>query len=109
MHKVFLLLSLVLLVGGCAGVATLPLNNLISSTPAAGSLEIHQSTDVRLEQGNFVVVRTNVVGQSKGFALLGIITMVPAQFNKAMNRLYSQAGMEMGRPQTLAGLAMEKN
>jgi hypothetical protein len=52
------------------------------------------------------VLKTNVVGQSKGFALLGILTIVPV---KAASRLYTQAEMQPGRPQTLANIVMEKD
>jgi hypothetical protein len=65
--------------------------------------------DVWLEQANFVEVKTNVVGQSKGFSLLGIITLVPARFGTAMDRLYAEAAMQPGRPQTLANLVTERS
>jgi hypothetical protein len=55
------------------------------------------------------VLKTNVVGQSKGFALLGILTIVPAKFTTAASRLYTQAEMQPGRPQTLANIVMEKD
>ena len=72
--------------------------------------ERHSSgTDVRLQEKNFVVIRTNVMGQSSGFSLLGILTIVPAKFTKAMSRLYVQAEMQPGRPQTLVNLVMEKD
>jgi len=66
-------------------------------------------TEVRLQEANFIVTRTNAVGQSRGFSLFGLLTIVPAQFVTAMNRLYVQAEMQPGRPQTLANLIMEKN
>jgi len=49
------------------------------------------------------------VGQCKGFSLLGIITLVPARFSMAMDRLYAQAEMQPGRPQTLANLVVERS
>ena len=102
------LAALAALAGGCAGAAALPLASFISS-PNATALEIHNNTDVRLQEKNFVVIRTNVVGESSGFSLLGILTIVPAKFNKAMSRLYAQAEMQPGRPQTLVNLVMEKD
>src|SRR5207253_1505818 len=107
-----LLLALAALTSGCAGLATMPFSSpssLMSSGPSANALEIHTQTEIKLDEADFVVVKTNVVGQSKGFALLGIITIIPAKFTKAMNRLYGQADMQMGKPQTLANLIMEKN
>jgi hypothetical protein len=102
------LLGLVALAGGCASAAALPVASFIGS-PNASALEIHNNTDVRLQEENFIVIRTNVVGESSGFSLLGILTIVPAKFTKAMSRLYAQAEMESGRPQTLVNLIMEKD
>jgi hypothetical protein len=96
------------LAGGCAAVSTLPIASVIGS-PNASTLEIHNSTEVRLQDANFIVIKTNVVGQSKGFALLGILTIVPAKFTTAANRLYTHAEMQTGRPQTLANMVMEKD
>ena len=64
---------------------------------------------MRLQEKNFIVIKTNVMGQSSGFSLLGVLTIVPAKFTKAMNRLYVQAEMQPGRPQTLVNLVMEKD
>lgn len=96
------------LTGGCAAVATLPIASVLGS-PNASALEIHNGTEVRLQDANFVVTRTNVVGQSKGFSLLGVLTIVPAKFTTAASRLYMEAEMQPGRPQTLANLVMEKD
>ncbi len=101
-------LALALLAGGCAAVATLPISSILT-LPSAASLDIRSYTDLRLQEGNFIVIKTNVVGRSKGFALLGILTISPASFTKAMNRLYAQAEIQPGRPQTLASLVMEKD
>ena len=101
-------LGLAALASGCAAVSALPVASVIGS-PNAAALEIHNNTDVRLQEKNFVVIKTNVMGQSSGFALLGILTIVPAKFTKAMSRLYAQAGMQPGRPQTLVNLVMEKD
>jgi hypothetical protein len=100
--------GLVALAGGCASAAALPVASFIGS-PNASALEIHNNTDVRLQEKNFIVIRTNVVGESSGFSLLGILTIVPAKFTKAMSRLYDQAEMKSGRPQTLVNLIMEKD
>ena len=96
------------LAGGCAAVSTLPIASVIGS-PNASALEIHSGTEVRLQDANFIVTKTNVVGQSQGFSLLGILTIVPAKFTTAASRLYTQAEMQQGRPQTLANMVMEKD
>ena len=105
---IFAFLAIAALCGGCAGASALSAASIIGS-PNASALEIHNNTDVRLQQKNFIVVKTNVIGQSSGFSLLGILTIVPAKFTKAMNRLYAQADMQTGRPQTLVNLVMEKD
>ena len=102
------LLGIAALAGGCAAVSVLPIAALMGS-PNASALEIHNQTDIRLEAANFIVTKTNVVGQSEGFSLLGVLTIVPAKFTQAMNRLFTQAEMQPGRSQTLANLIMEKN
>jgi hypothetical protein len=102
------LLGLTAFVGGCAAFAALPVASMIGS-PNASALEIHNNTEARLQERNFVVVKTNLVGQSKGFSLLGLITIVPAKLTKAMDRLYGQAEMQPGRPQTYVNLILEKD
>jgi hypothetical protein len=90
---------------GCAALAPY-VGDLVGGSPTA-SIDVHTQTAVRLEEGNFIVVRTNVVGSSKGFRLLGFITLYPATLNEAMNRLYSNAEGQEGRPETLAHLIVE--
>lgn len=109
MNKLIALLGLVALATGCASVATGPASSALDSlNPNTGALEIHNQTDVKLTEGNFVVVKTNVMGQARGFALLGFITLFPARFQKAMDRLYGRADMQIGKPQTLGDIVMEK-
>jgi hypothetical protein len=101
-------LALAALGSGCAALSALPVASVIGS-PNASALEIHNNTDVQLRDNNFIVIKTNVVGQSSGFSFLGIITIVPAKFTKAMSRLYTQAEMQSGRPQTLVNLILERD
>jgi hypothetical protein len=112
MEKFIALLGIALLTGGCAAIATAPLSNLFSSHSSSGGggsgLEIHQQTQVTLAEANYVIVKTNVVGKSSGFALLGFITVKPAQFQKAAGELYAKAEIQSGRPQTLGNVVMEK-
>ncbi len=98
-------LGLAALLTGCAGRAT---TSFLSVLPGVSSQDLRNQTDVKLSEGNFVLVKTNVIGQSRGFALLGFITIVPAEFNTAFSRLYSQAGMESGKSQTLTDIAIER-
>jgi hypothetical protein len=105
MLKAVVILSCALLLSGCAAVSTLPVSSLLPST---ANVEMHSQTAIRLEEANFNVVKTNVVGRAKGFALLGFITISPARFTKAMDRLYAQAEVQAGKPQTLANVVMER-
>jgi len=70
-------------------------------------VQANTHTVVNLSEGNYVVVKTNVVGRSKGFSLLGLITIYPATTTKAMGRLYAEAGMQEGRAKTVAHLVIE--
>jgi hypothetical protein len=72
------------LAGGCTAISTLPVASVIGS-PNAAALEIHNSTEVRLQDANFIVTKANLVGQSKGFALLGIVTIVPPETRPAFS------------------------
>jgi hypothetical protein len=107
--SLFALLGLIALTAGCAGAAATELPSTLSAmNPSASSLEIHNQTELRLTEGNFSIVKTNVVGDARGFSLLGFITLVPARFETAMGRFYSKAEMQTGRPQTLGNLIVEK-
>jgi hypothetical protein len=106
MIKWICMAGMTLLLGGCAALA--PLAAPLLPTGSANG-EFHTATTVKLEQANFVVVKTNVVGQCKGFSLFGIITIVPARFSTSMDRLYAQAEMRQGRAQTLANLVVERS
>ena len=108
MEKFIALLGIALLTGGCAAIATSPLTSSLFQSHSSGSLEIHQETHVTLAEANYVVLKTNVVGKSKGFSLLGFITIKPAQFQKAADCLYANAEIQPGRPQALGNVVMEK-
>ena len=108
MARVILCLGACIFLTGCAAVA--PISSLLNTPTGAGNppLQVHDETSVRLASDNFVLVKTNVVGSSHGFSLLGIITIVPATLNKAMNRLYANAEMKPGQPQTVAHILIEQ-
>ena len=96
------LAGLALLAGGCAAVA--PIGSAVSTLNTSPNLQIFNTTELRLQQKNFVMVKSNVIGESKGFALLGIITIVPARFDTAMNRLSAHADLKPGSSRTVANL-----
>jgi hypothetical protein len=106
MLRGILFLLACLLMNGCAVLA--PVSALIGgSQGGASGLQVHEQTSVNLARDNFVLVKTNVVGRSKGFSLLGFITMCPATLTKAMSRMYDAAQMRPGEPQTVAHLIIE--
>lgn len=107
MLKTLALLLVPLVMGGCASMATLPVASLLP--PNASSVDFHSQTAIKLEQANFTVVKTNVIGRCKGFALLGLITLSPAKFSKAIDRLYAQAEMQPGKPQTMVNVVIERS
>ena len=106
MWRGLILLTTGLLLCGCAAVAPV--------TPSLGSMlggrppeDVHEQTSVNVSQDNFVLVKTNVCGLSKGFSLLGFITIYPATLGKAVNRLYGAAQLRPGEPQFVANLIIE--
>jgi hypothetical protein len=74
---------------------------------ASSSAEVLSSTHVTLMENNFRIVQTNVIGKSRGFKLLGLITIKPASNTRAMSELYGKAQVEPGRPQALANVVRE--
>jgi hypothetical protein len=101
------LAGLAALAGGCAAVA--PISSVLGTVGPSDTSQIFNSTQLRLQQKNFFIVKPNVMGQSKGFALLGLITIVPAKFTTAMDRLNAQADLRPGTSRTLANLVLEKD
>lgn len=103
----FALLVLSILLGGCAAAPLLPTATSMLNGPA--NADFHSGTTIHLERANFVTVKTNVVGQARGWSLFGVLTMSPARLGTAMDRLYSGAEMQAGRPQTLANVIVERS
>ena len=107
MFRNLIVLVAPLLLSGCA--AVLPVSSVFSALPGGRTPEgVHQQTSVELERDNFVLVATNAYGISKGFSLLGFITIYPATLTKAINRMYASAHMRPGEPQTIANLIIER-
>ena len=106
MFRGLIILVLGLLLSGCA--ALTPASSVLGPLQGGSTpLQVHEQTSVNLSQDNFVLVKTNVFGMSKGFSLLGIITIYPASFTKAMDRMYGSAQMRPGTAQTLAHLIVQ--
>jgi hypothetical protein len=101
---IFVLAAAALLCGCATAVPAVSSGaGLLGQSPASA----HTQTSVNLSQGNFVLVKTNVVGRSKGFSLLGLIPIYPARLTKAMDRLYANAEIQPGKSESLAHLITE--
>jgi hypothetical protein len=105
MIKALFIMVAAALLSGCTAVA--PVASSMAGPLSQQPVQANTHTSVNLSEGNFVVVKTNVVGRSKGFSLLGLITIYPATTTKAMSRLYAKAGMQEGKPKTVAHLVIE--
>src|SRR2546423_1534092 len=100
----------VLFVFPFAAAAQLPLTSLPDFLkPNQTPTEVLNSTHVTLMENNFRLLETNVIGKSRGFKLLGFITIVPSSHTRAMSRLYGKMHVEPGRPQTLANVVHESS
>lgn len=77
--------------------------------PSQTSAELLQSTHVILTENNFRIVATNLVGKSRGFKLLGLITFKSTSHTRAMSRLVEKAHVEIGHPQALANVIHESS
>jgi hypothetical protein len=106
LSKLLACLILVAILGGCA--ATSPMATSFIGLPGFAALDVRSQTEVTLAEPNFVLVKTNLTGASKGFSLLGLLTIVPPKFDTAFGRLYAQAEMQPDRPQTLANVVLER-
>ena len=93
MIKALFILVAGALLCGCTAVA--PVASSMAGPLSQQPVQANTHTAVNLSEGNFVVVKTNVVGRSKGFSLLGLITIYPATTTKAMSRALS--GCPVGR------------
>ncbi|WP_460595191.1 DUF6567 family protein [Geomonas sp. Red276] len=65
------------------------------------------NTLVQLNGQNYRIVKTNVTGSSRGFSLLGFITVVSPNYIKAVQHLYKEAGITEGRALAIANIAQQ--
>jgi len=94
MKKYFLAFSLLLLLTyGCMSVKPLPQATMTSAD---------------LTKLNHRMIKSNLVGTSYGFNLLGILPLALPRYNEAMDQIYSQAGNLDGKKTVLANATMER-
>jgi hypothetical protein len=105
MRRLSRLLLVVCLGTGCAPVPPLPL----TLPSGAGQASVLTLTEVNLAQRNYRVVRTNVVGTSRGFALLGLITVKPPDATEAFARLYEVGGIAEGNAFALINVIQQSS
>jgi hypothetical protein len=79
---------------GCAAVPLLPLVSLFLS---AQQPPVSTTTSVQLTTKNYKIVKTNVVGTSWGFSLLGFISLMSPDYAEAMAQLYEAGGITEGK------------
>lgn len=65
------------------------------------------NTQVELTGNNYRILQTNLVARSRGFKLLGFITIKSPSYVQAVSRLCSQARIEEGHAQVLANVVYE--
>ena len=101
------LLCVWFLVTGCAPIPPLPFTLPLPS--GSGQTSVLTLTEVNLAQRNYRVVRTNVAGTSRGFALLGLITVKPPDAIEAFARLYEAGGISEGNALALINVLQQSS
>jgi len=80
----------------------------ISGCAAVGRFPIDTTTQVRLEQKNYRILKANAAGASSGFFLFGFIPITSPQHTIAMTRLYKGSGFTDGGSYALANVVQEE-
>jgi len=88
------LLFIVIGMTGCAAIAALPVT-LPSGPSGSGPTSVLTLTEVHLRQRNYRVIRMNVTGTSRGFALLGILMLKPPDAAEAFASLYEEGNLRV--------------
>lgn len=107
--RVLLLMPLLLCLTGCPippAMAGFPLG--LSPGGGGGGTQVTSVTEVNLSQANFRLVRADAIGESTGFKLLGLLTFKSPEYAEAITRLYRQAGISGGRPQTFVNVVYDQ-
>jgi hypothetical protein len=92
-----------------AGLAQLPLPVLPDwLKPNQSEAQILNQTQVTLAGNNYNIIQKNIVARSRGFKILGLISIRSASYTEAMTRLYTKARVQEGHPQALANVVHER-
>jgi len=98
MNRIFSLTFLCLIIIG-----------LVSSCASTGIFPHSTSTSVDLAKSNYRIIKSNAIGESSGFSLLGFIPLVPPTYTDAMSDLYGKAGISEGKAQALVNVTQERS
>ena len=85
---------------GCAPLPPLPFTLPLS----AGHAPVLPVTSVNLAEHNYRIVKTNVTGTSRGFALLDLITVLPPDYTEAFAQLSQAGGISEGKTLALVNI-----
>jgi len=107
MKKLLKIIPVLCVLTGCA--AAIPaLPALSAFLPASGgSSQVLTTTTVKLSRQNYKIVKANVIGDSVGFSLLGLVTLKSPEYADAITKLYQSAGVSEGKAQALVNVALE--
>lgn len=106
MRKHLLMLLAPVLLTGCPVPLTMPGMSVSSgsSSPQVGTV-----TNVDLAAKNYKIVKTGATGSSWGFKLLGLITLKPVSYTKAITELYQDLGISEGKAHALANVVQQES
>jgi hypothetical protein len=103
---------IIILLGLCAfsisAVAQLPIPVFSDLLPKSEhEIGVLHQTHVTLTGSNYTIVQENIIGRSRGFKVLGLISLRSASYIEAVTRLYARAKVQVGHPQALANVVYE--
>lgn len=81
----------------------------LTGCASVGSFPHTSATTVDLTRNNYRIVKSNAIGESHGFRLLGLIPFASPTYTGAMSDLYSKAGVAEGKAQALANVTQEQS
>ena len=92
---------------GCA--AAIPALPLLSGLNNPTGTQILTASTVNLAKENFKIIKSNAIGSSAGFSLLGLITLKSPAYAEAFTQLYENAGVSEGKAQALVNIVHEES
>ena len=84
--------------------ASLPFFSLPFTSGSEPDVRILTNTEVSLSQNNFTVIKANVVGESWGVNLVGLIPITSPKYTEAITGIYEQLEPMEGQPRTLVNI-----